>query len=324
MNAPLLAPLLAVLAFPVDAVAPAAAPVEAAASADATPALADPIVLTQEFQRTGKPPTLEGEHAALVPFGHGHPVVSCAPLRACAIELESGETVLSTSTGDSERWLVQMAATGGGSAGGAGGVGGVGGATPLLVVKPTACDLATNLLVATDRRLYEIGLDSPPCHDADRPDAEATGRFNPTLPYRGVTRFYYPDQLVRSWNEAETAARAAAAERERHALPLGVEQLTSLHFTYTWNRERRFPWTPSQIFDDGRHTVIVLPPDARDAEAPALFVFGEHGVLTLLNYHAEHGTYVADRVLDHAVLVAGGDSQKPARLEIVNHAHREP
>jgi type IV secretory pathway VirB9-like protein len=265
--------------------------------------------LARSFRDTGVAPALERDHAALVPYGHGRTVVRCAPLRACALELEPGEAVLNTASGDSERWLVQIAAAG------------PGGKTPLVVVKPTSCDLSTNLLVATDRRLYEVALEAAPCHDADRPDGSRSGAFNPTLAYRGLTRFYYPDDLVRRW--AEAAERQAAAS-DGDPLPLAAAQLASLHFTYSWDRERRFPWTPAEVFDDGRRTVIVLPAGARYEETPALFLVGEHGALSLLNYHVEHGIYITDRVLDHAVLVAAGSTGgRPARLEIVNHARRE-
>jgi P-type conjugative transfer protein TrbG len=294
-----------------DATDPAAAgePRESAPSTAAPPAAAsspDAEALARDYRRTGRPAAVDRDRAVLFPFGHGHPALRCAPLRACALELEPGELVLSTSSGDSERWLVEVVATGPGAK------------TPLVVVKPTACDLTTNLLVATDRRLYEVSLEAPPCRDAD---AGKSGAYNPQLSYTGVTRFYYPDDLVRRWTREEEAARKAETERSAGTLPLAATQLTSLNFAYTWDRDRRFPWTPVQVFDDGRHTFIVLPPGARSAEAPALFLAMPEGRLALLNYRVENGTYVADRVLDHAVLtVAAGHAKSPYRLEIVNHA----
>jgi len=69
----------------------------------------------------------------------------------------------------------------------------------------------------------------------------------------------------------------------------------------------------------------VLPPGARAAEAPALFLVQPGGRLALLNYRVENGTYVADRVLDHAVLTVGsggGRGRGAQRLEIVNQGGR--
>ncbi|MDP9120355.1 MAG: TrbG/VirB9 family P-type conjugative transfer protein, partial [Acidobacteriota bacterium] len=214
------------------------------------------------------------------------------------------ETILSTSTGDSERWLISPSAAG------------PGGRTPLVVVKPTACDLSTNLVIATDRRVYELALDSPPCRGADSGEAS----YNPHLPYTGLVRFYYPDELVKRWAEADQAAQRDAQAREASRTPLApTARLASLNFNYTWPNDRHLPWTPAQVFDDGEHTYVVLPPGARFSEAPVLFGLQSDGSLLLLNFRLERGTYVTDRVVDRAVLAAGS-GKTAERIEIVNRA----
>jgi type IV secretion system protein VirB9 len=267
---------------------------------------ADGETLARSYRRTGAAPTVERATDSLFPFGHVRPVLRCAPLRACAIELEAGELVLATSLGDSERWLLQAASSGPGAH------------TPILVVKPTACDLSTNLVVSTDRRIYEIALDSPPCKNAD--SGEAT--YNPRLQYTGVARFYYPDDLVHRWSDEEQAAREATERLAQGTTPLApVARLAHLNFDYSWDRSRRWPWVPSQIFDDGEHTFIGLSPAARLAEMPLLFSLGQHGELAILNYHLDGQTLVADRVLERAVLVVGSAKKKDEqRLEIVNRS----
>jgi type IV secretion system protein TrbG len=290
-----------------------ALPVEPAASqADAatapSPPLAAPETLPARPPAAGEPAAGATSGAAvLIPFGHGRPVLRCAPLRACAVELEPGELVLATSLGDAERWLVQAAAAGPGAH------------TPLLVVKPTACDLSTNLVVATDRRIYELALDSPPCRGAD---AGENGAYNPHLPYTGLVRFYYPDDLVRRWTDQERLARQLAAEQAAGRMPLApAARLAQLNFDYSWDRSRRWPWVPSQVFDDGEHTYLVLPPAAHLAELPILLGVEPGGGLALLTYHLEGQTLVADRVLERAVLIVGhGKPRDEQRLEIANRA----
>ena len=293
---------------------PQAAPPPAALSPPGAPpppvAMPDPEALARAYRVTGNAALVQvGDRGAaiLVPFGHGRPVLRCAPLRACALELEPGELVLATSLGDAERWLVQSAAAGPGAQ------------TPLLVVKPTACDLSTNLVVATDRRIYELALDSPPCRGAD---AGESGAYNPRLPYTGLVRFYYPDDLVRRWTDQERLARRQAAERAAGRAPLApAARLAQLNFDYSWDRSRRWPWVPSQVFDDGEHTYLVLPPAARLAELPILLGIEPGGGLALLTYHLEGQTLVADRVLERAVLMVGhGKPRDEQRLEILNRA----
>jgi P-type conjugative transfer protein TrbG len=292
------------------AAAASQAPPAVAAPPAVPPAVADGEALARAYRRTGAAATVEvGERGgvALVPFGHGRPVLRCAPLRACAVELEPGELVLATSLGDGERWLVQAAAAGPGAR------------TPLLVVKPTACDLSTNLVVSTDRRIYELALDSPPCRNADSGES---GAYNPHLPYTGLVRFYYPDELVRRWTEQERAARQQAAEEAAGRTPLApAARLAHLNFDYAWDRSRRWPWVPAQVFDDGLHTYLVLPPAAHLGELPILLGVEPGGGLALLTYHLDGQTLIADRVLERAVLVVGhGRPRDEQRLEIANRA----
>jgi P-type conjugative transfer protein TrbG len=298
---------------PASPAAPAVVDTPAPPRADEAPspprpaAPPDPETLARAYRTTGAAPTIERATESLFPFGHVRPVLRCAPLRACAVELEAGELVLATSLGDSERWLLQSAAAGPGAR------------TPFLVVKPTACDLSTNLLVATDRRIYEIALDSPPCRNADAAEAPT---YNPHLPYLGVARFYYPDDLVRRFGEREQAARDEARRQSAALTPLAAgARLARLNFAYSWDRGRRWPWVPAQVFDDGEHTYIALPPAARLGPLPLLFALGPHGELALVNHQLDGDTLVADRVLDHAVLLVGGAKKKDEqRLEIVNRA----
>ena len=243
-----------------------------------------------------EPAVLEHGDFVEVPYGHQVPVVRCAPLRVCLIELEEGELALNTVTGDAARWILDRA------------VAGPRGATTVIVAKPTACNLTTNLAITTNRRIYQITLDSRPCK-SERGE-------NPHEPYTRLLRFYYPDELVRSWASAEEAKRVAAADETRAVTPLaGGLALGALNFNYRWTRSGRFPWTPAAIFDDGVHTYVRLPGSGAGQEAPVLFLIDRQGATALLNYAIRGQWYVTDRVIDRAALVLGsGRDQR--RLEI--------
>jgi len=213
------------------------------------------------------------------PFGHAQPTLTCAVLRACVIELQPGEIVLSRITGDTERWEITPATAG------------VDGKTPLIVVKPRDCDITTNVVLATDRRLYDLTLDSPPCR------ARVT---NPQQTYARHVRFYYPDETVATWSKpvAEPPVRIAP-------------DALALNFHYEVKKDRQFPWLPDQVFDDGTRVYIKLPEDARSSVAPVLFVLEGDGAKTLVNYSFVGGdTYVTDRLFDRAELVAGIDGKE--------------
>ena len=234
---------------------------------------------TREFKATGVARAVNEGNFITFPFGHSQPTVTCARLRACVIELQTGEIVLSRIAGDLERWEIAPAPSG------------PDGRTTLVVVKPKDCDLTTNLVLATDRRIYDLTLDSPPCKTAQGKNAT-----NPQDPYVRHVRFYYPDETIAQWAKP-TAPRVTA-------------DLTQLNFNYEVKRDKQFPWQPSQVFDDGAHVYIKLPDAARNAEAPALFMVAEDGSRTLLNYSVVGDTYITDRVFDRGVLVAGVDGKE--------------
>jgi type IV secretion system protein TrbG len=234
------------------------------------------------FQAGTAPPVIERPDATLVPYGYASATIRCAPLRVCAVELARGESVLHVATGDSERWAVQPAATG------------PGGATPLLLVKPTACNVTTNLVATTDRHVYQILLESPPCDDP------SNHSYNPRLPYTPLVRFYHPDEYVQDWSKKTARAAQSAAI----SLPLAATAPESLRFDYAWHADRRFPWVPQQVFDDGARTYIHLPRDAAHKELPVLTVL-DGGKEVLVNYAVHGDYYVADRTFDRAALLLG-------------------
>ena len=252
-------------------------------SADPTTARPpDPITAaTMEYQSSGVARTVVAGNFVTFPYAHSQPTLACTVLRACVIELQAGEIVLSRIAGDTERWEVTPAPAG------------RDGRTVLIVVKPRDCDITTNLVLATDRRLYDLTLDSPPCK---------TGSTNPQQPYARHVRFYYPDETVAKWAEpAEPAPIRIAPD------------VLSLNFGYQVKKDRKFPWMPAQVFDDGGRVYIKLPDEARRSAAPVLFVLEEDGSRTLVNYSVVGSdTYVTDRLFDRAVLVggAGGREQK--------------
>jgi P-type conjugative transfer protein TrbG len=261
---------------------------DSAGSASGHRTLTDPVaVAAREYARTGVARTVEEGAFETFPYGHAQPTVTCAPLRACVIELEAGEEVLSKIAGDTQRWEVQLA------------VAGANGRTPLVVVKPHDCGLTTNLVLATSAgRIYDLTLDSPPCPRSG---------LNPHGSYVRHVRFYYPDALVESWAVPQLSPRLVSPT---------AATISALNFTYRISPGRHVAWVPIAVFDDGAHCYIKLPPGATHREAPALFGLAEDGSKILLNYNLVADGYVTDRVFRSAVLVAGeGGHERTVRLD---------
>jgi type IV secretion system protein VirB9 len=203
-----------------------------------------------------------------------------APERVSDIALEPGEALVSVASGDTARWVIGDTASGSGAA-----------RRTHVLVKPSAPGLATNLVIATDRRLYRVEV------------ASSAGRA-----MAGIAWTYPESELI-----ALRQARAAAAAALPIAAAITVE---ALDFSYSIGGDK-VPWRPVRVFDDGRQVFIQFPANFDGVEAPPLFVLGADGAAELVNYRVSGRYYVVDRLFSKAELRLGGRHQK-----VVSIAHR--
>lgn len=242
-----------------------------------------------------------------LPFGRSEPVVRCTVLRVCVIELEPGEALADEPlSGDQERWIITRARNG------------RGGANALVVVKPKACDIATNLVLSTDRRIYTIDLESPPCRPRDT---------NPKLAFTRRIRFTYPDDSGAAYSVANNArltiSMSTGADNPVTPAPDSPPTRVSPNRDYEVVRERRgpfglmgvkavdFPWMPTAVEDDGAHVYITLPPTAKQHAAPVLYALEDDGSRTMLNFTLQDSVIVTDRTFRRGlfVIMNGGQEQ---------------
>ena len=219
-------------------------------------------------------------------FGQGMPVMVCAPLRVCAIELQAGEHLQSQpQIGDSRRWEITPVLSGSGLE-----------ETPLLIVKPIEPGLETDLIVPTDRRTYVFRLVSDPARFVSR------------------LAFQYPGDDGAKWAAFEIRQDAAkrdaeavteqAREKDKRAgvVPMAENALDNLYFDYKLDGDAAF--RPERVLDDGQHTYLIYPNDGRFRELPTLLIVA-NGKSELVNFRVEGSRYIVDRLFDKAILVIG-------------------
>ncbi len=251
----------------------------------------------QRYWQTGDAAVITRGNAVVFPFGKSQPEVRCTPLRACDIELQTGEVITGVALGDTERWVTSPLETGAAAS-----------PTPHVIVKPTQWDLVTNLVIGTDRRTYHLALLSPP--------KEQSGEAGY---YRHVS-FYYPQDLVDYWftersrRRAKVASRATATTAEVSAL-----SVSELNFDYTLKGARKVPWAPVTVFDDGRHVYIQLPEAVRSTDLPALLVKVQGGGMAIVNYRVRDTWFIVDGLFERAELVVGV-GRKRKKVEIINRS----
>lgn len=196
------------------------------------------------------------------------------PSFVSTILLEPGETLNDIAAGDTARWMVTETTAETETDG-----------RTVVLVKPQANALRTNIVLITDRRTYLI--------EAISQTGEA---------YSAQVAWSYPD-------DGPAATASASVDR--------------LNFDYRVHAVRGPTprWTPTRVFDDGRRTWIEFSPDIVAADMPPLFVITPEGA-ELVNYRVQGTRYVVDRVFDVAELRLG--TRKPVVVRMERHVRRMP
>jgi len=199
--------------------------------------------------------------------------VEASPQRITDIALEPGETLLSVSAGDTTRWIVGDAQSGI-----------AGNIQSHILVKPNAANLATNLVIMTDRRVYHIDLRS------------TSGAAMASVAWR------YPVEMTLANSAPLPPPPLATASPSS---PVFTPETLNLRYRIDGDKP---DWRPLSAFDDGKQVYIEMPDNL--IEAPPLSVIGDEG-LEAVNYRIRGKYYIVDRLFKKAELRLGsGWTQK--------------
>ena len=202
-----------------------------------------------------------------------------APEQVTDIALQEGEKLLSVSAGDTVRWVLGDTMSGSGVE-----------SQVHILVKPTAVDLKTNLVITTDKRAYHLEMQS----------------FETT--YMASISWRYPHGELTSLRRV--AAKAEQADNK--VVDYGID-LNRIKFRYEITGDKA-PWKPTQVFDDGRKVYIEFPSGIIQGEAPPLFVVGSEGENQLVNYRMKGRFYIVDQLFAAAELRLGQYPQLVVRI----------
>jgi P-type conjugative transfer protein TrbG len=250
----------------------------------------DAMKLSNNWKNGASPVSVDSVGRVKYVYGVDMPTIVCAPVRICALELEPGERVTGdVQIGDTVSWNYLLLYYGSNAAA----------QTAVVVLRPTPAAMDTNLLLTTDRRVYYLRLVG---HGSD---------------YMSRVSFTYPEDSAARWqseikaHEAPppiTAPIAPAVNRD----DVEREVIANLSFDYNVTGGKKTPCIkPSRVYDDGAHTVIVMPACVNSRELPVLVVHAD-GKDIVTNYRYANGKFVVDRLFDQAKLQAGG-SKKAAK-----------
>lgn len=219
-------------------------------------------------------------------YGVQQPSVVCAVLKVCTIMLERGEASNSLDLGDKIRWEMSPGVVGSG-----------GDETEVFNLKPLDSGIETNFVITTNKRIYHIRLKA---HRSS---------------HMPVVDFVYSNPTGMTWADAKELVSGEGSDSsskvvERDQRRLDVDA-TDLDFAYDVKGSAR--WKPVRIYNDSQRTIIEMPPDIGQMEAPSLLVIRKSkGWFTadeevMVNYRVQGHRYIVDSVFDKAVLLAGVD-----------------
>lgn len=222
----------------------------------------------------------------LFAFGSGMPVLVCAPLRVCVIELQPGEHINGQAhIGDGVRWEVSPILEGNGLD-----------ATPLIVAKPVTAGLDTDLVIPTDRRTYVVRLVSD--------EQNYIPRLAFTYPLDAQAQWHaYQAQQDAAKREAEILQAAQEAkDKKAGVVPAGTDAIEHVYFDYRISGDKQM--LPERVLDDGQHTYIIWSNNNRFRELPTLMI-NVKGKDELVNFRVDGNRYIVDRLFNRAVLLVG-------------------
>jgi type IV secretion system protein VirB9 len=236
------------------------------------------------WERTGQAAGVIGINGTLTyAYGESRPTIHCAPLHLCVVQFINGEQITDLSIGDSVRWKVAASRAGD---------------TPVVVIKPVAIDLETNITVLTDAgRVYYMTLKS---------DEDA---------YVPLVQFYNPLELIHKVaTEARRKEAEVKAEQETKDASLGKIDPATLDINYTCTGEASFK--PVRVFSGNGHVYLQMPGDMAFHDSPAIFDESS-GNTQLINSRPVRGYVVLDGLPKKIKLVVGLDNQ----AQVVECAH---
>lgn len=238
------------------------------------PADKETLALAAEWSNptpgTVPPPSKAPNGAVAIVYGAYTPRILCRPLRVTDVQLEPGERMTSPPyLGDTINWQIYPAVSGSGEY-----------TTYHVMIKPIMPDIATNLVIHTDRRTYTMDL--------------VSHKTNWT-PY---VVFTYPDNTMRQWVEFIRLQPDGSGGKAGLAVD-------DLNFDYTAKANKKgIAWQPLRIWDDGLKTYIEFPSKINAIEAPVVMLMNGKKQ-EIVNYRKTGNYYILDKLVKKVVLTLG-------------------
>lgn len=237
----------------------------------------DPKVIQayKEYSKKGIAKNITGKGVEIIAYNpYSQPTIQCAPLHLCVIQLENGEKINNIDIGDSINWLISTSNVGTQENG-----------SYQITLKPKATKLATDLIITTTKRTYNIALVSL---------EEATTR---------ILSFYYPEDTFKE----NLKKLSSQNNQDNNILTTTNIDINNINFNYTISAEK-YAIAPVRAFDDGTHTLLEMPNSITENNLPVLYL-NNNDKQELVNYRYKHPYYIIDGLFQKAALISANNKK---------------
>lgn len=248
----------------------------------------DPQVIKayKEFTKKGVAKTIHSESFKTFAYdAYSRPIVVCAPLHLCVLQLEHGEKINNIDLGNAAHWLVSTSLVGSTQDG-----------SYQIAVKPKFYDTATDMVITTNKRTYNIGLVSQ--------QGASTH----------VVNFYYPQETLD--NAVQQTQQQTNSPLQQEIITHGTQiAIDEINFNYHLQGDSP-SWRPTRVFDDGNKTFIQMPAISERLDLPVLYIL-RNKKMEMVNYRYKKPYYIIDGLFAKAYLLSGKGNHQ-VRVEIDN------
>lgn len=177
------------------------------------------------------------------------------------IRLGKDEKIRYVGGGDTVRWKIDTVTVGEGKD-----------EESHLFIKPLKNGLSTNIVINTDKRMYQLIL-------------ESGYGYNPMV----------------SWTYPKSDIDVMA--EEKHADYASIDP-SKLKFGYSISNTK-YKWSPEDVFRSESKTYLKMKSEITDTELPAFFALDDDDRPILVSYRFVDGYFIIDRLVDEGILVSG-------------------
>ncbi len=213
----------------------------------------------------------------LFPYGLAEVNLTAKKMMYSKIVLQEGEKIMSAAAGDTTRWNILPNYIGDASS-----------YTPVVLIKPFMGGLQTSLSIITDRRDYDITIQSV-----------ESGDYMPRI------GFYYPQDKADAINVGLPPDKIEDNNSKQPKI-----NIENIKYDYRIRGDQRLGWYPRSVFEDGNKVFIRMPDHVDRSQLPIFMALDRSNQTEVVNYRYFKPYYVVDTIFDRGVLVLGTDKYR--------------